>query len=226
MILNIVTKFVHEEEIIFIVSNFNDTKSNSSDIDIYCVTTGKSFVNFFYNDKHEWVELFVDNIFDVYKKINNVDEIAINFIREFKFVFGDHKIYLELFNKTSLLVENYHLPQHRKNLLKYRIKVLLSKYIKPDTINHLAQENFIINAISYPLIQLILEYYAIFPSSPKRWILQLQSTLPADEFETLSRFLSHQCNRNEIIALCERYAGEPDSMHIKKERDNNITSLS
>src|SRR5882724_2920607 len=114
MIIDTVTKFVREEEILLLVSNFGDTTSNSSDIDIYCVTTGKSSVELFYNEKHEWTELFIDNITDVYKKIENVDEIAINFIRELKFVAGNREVYSELLRRASAVAESYHLPPNRK----------------------------------------------------------------------------------------------------------------
>lgn len=225
MILDIVTKFVRKEEILFITSNLNDGKSKSSDIDIYCVTTGKSFVELFYNSESQWVELFVDNISDVNKKINNVDEIAINFIRELQFDFGDKDEYLKLYEKTSRIIQKYNLPTHRKNLLKYRIKVLLSKYVRED-IKNADQDNLIINSMSYPLIQLVLEYHNIFPSSPKYWVLQLQNNLPPDEFKTISRFLSHQCNKEEVVILCEKYAGNLGPIHIEKENNNDTTFLS
>lgn len=225
MLLATITKYLPRENIIFVVSNFNDKMSNSSDVDIYCVTTGKSFVECFYDEKHKWTELFVDNIFDVHKKIENVDEIAINFIRELKFAFGNYEAYSEMLQKATLRAENYSLPSYRKNLLKYRVKVLLSKYTNPDAVN-LAQQNFIINSISYPLIQLVLESNRIFPSSPKRWLLQLQSALPMVEFETLERFLSHKCSAKEAVAICERYAGNLDSISIEKGGVNDTTFLS
>lgn len=223
MILDAVTKFVRKEEVLLIMSNFGNKASNSSDIDIYCITKGESSVQLFYNEKCEWVELFIDNISDVYKKIENVDEIAINFIRELKFVSGNQKVYSELLAMTSAVVEDYRLPPYRRNLLKYRVKVLLSKYLKPEAELNQAQQYFILNAISYPLIQLVLEHYNIFPSSPKRWLLQLQHTIPANEFDSLSGFLSHQCDRDAVITLCEKYAGEIDTISIKKTADNNAT---
>lgn len=223
MILDTITKFVREEEVLLIMSNFGDNTSNSSDIDIYCITNGESSVQIFHNDKREWVELFIDNISDVYKKIENVDEIAINFIRELKFVSGSQKIYSELLAMTSAIVEDYRLPPNRINLLKYRVKVLLSKYLNPEAEPNQAQQYFILNAISYPLIQLVLEHYNIFPSSPKRWLIQLKHDLPANEFELLSGFLAHQCDRSTVIALCEKYAGGIDAISIKKAQDNNAT---
>lgn len=226
MILDTVTRFVRGEEILLVMSNSDDKTSNSSDIDIYCITTGESSVQLFYNEKREWVELFIDNISDVYKKIANVDEIAINFIRELKFVSGNREVYSKLLTKTSGVTENYHLPPNRKNLLKYRVKVLLSKYLKPEAELSLAQQHFILNAISYPLIQLILEHHNIFPSSPKRWLIQLQHALSINEFDMLSGFLAHQCDRNAVIALCEKYADKPDPISIKKTRDNDVTFLS
>ena len=226
MILDTVTKFVREEEILFMMSNFGDKTSNSSDIDIYCVTTGESSVQLFYNENHEWVELFIDNISDVYKKIENIDEIAINFIRELKFISGNQEVYSELLTKTSVVVDNYYLPPDRKNLLKYRVKVLLSKYLKPEPELSLEQQYFILNAISYPLIQLVLEHHRIFPSSPKRWLIQLQHALPVNEFDMLNKFLTHQCNRDAVITLCDKYADKIDPISIKKVGNNDTTFLS
>ena len=226
MILDMVTKFVREEEILLVVSNFADKTSNSSDINIYCVTTGESSVQLFYNEKREWVELFIDNISDVYKKIENVDEIAINFIRELKFVSGNREVYSELLTRASDVAGSYRLPPNRKNLLKYRVKVLLSKYLKPEAELSSAQEHFILNAISYPVIQLALEHHNIFPSSPKRWLIQLQHALPLNEFDLLSKFLAHQCDRDAVITLCEKYADKPDPISIKKAKDNDLTFLS
>jgi hypothetical protein len=225
MILSTVTKFLPKEEIIFIVSNFNDTTSNSSDIDIYCITTGKSFIECFYDENHQWVELFVDNIFDVNKKIENMDEIAINFIRELNFCFGSKEIYSDFALKASLATENYALPPQRKDIIKYRVKVLLSKLLNPVS-ESLVQHNFIINSLSYPLIQLIFESNKIFPSSPKRWIQQLHEVLPESDFETLERFINQQINDKEITDLCEKYAGNLNSISLMKESNNNLTFLS
>lgn len=80
--------------------------------------------------------------------------------------------------------------------------------------------------MSYPLIQIVLEHHNIFPSSPKYWALQLQNNLPSDEFKTISRFLSHQCSKEEVIILCEKYAGNLSPMHIEKGSGNDITFLS
>lgn len=226
MIIDTVTKFVREEEMLVLMSNFGDATSNTSDIDIYCITTGKSSVQLFYNEEHEWVELFIDSIADVYKKIENVDEIAINFIRELKFVAGNREIYSELLERTFVVAESYQLPPNRKNLLKYRIKTLLSKYLRPDAELNVAQHHFILNAISYPLIQLVLEHHNIFPSSPKRWLVQLQHAISGEEFDMLSGFLAHRCDRDAVIALCEKYGGEPDPISISKANDNDVTFLS
>lgn len=224
MIINLVTKFTRKEDIIFITSNHKSKKAHSSDVDIYCVTNGKSSVELFY-DKSTWTEIFIDNIIDVYKKIENMDEIAINFLCELPFVYGDRVLYTGLRNKASLARENYHIPPKRKNILKYRIKVLLSKYINSGTKNEI-QNTFTINALSYPLVQLILEHNNIFPSSPKRWIIQLQEKLPQNEFKPIKRFILHQSSRSEIINICEKYIKDIDPIHIEKDKDNDITFLS
>jgi len=224
MIVDLVTKFTRKEDIIFITSNYKSKNADSFDVDIYCVTNGKSSVELFYNES-VWTEIFIDNIVDVHKKIGNVDEIAINFLCELPFFYGDRAIYSDLRNKASLAIENYHIPPKRKNILKYRIKVLLSKYVNSGTEDKI-QNMFIINALSYPIIQLILEHNNIFPSSPKRWILQLQEKLPKNEFKPIKRFILHQSGRDEIINLCEKYIKDIDPIHIEKDKNNDITFLS
>ncbi|MEX0909827.1 MAG: hypothetical protein WDZ75_00870 [Candidatus Paceibacterota bacterium] len=224
MIIDLVTKFTRKEDIIFITSNHETKKSDSSDIDIYCVANGKSLVELFY-DKSVWTEIFIDNVADVHKKIKNVDEIAINFLCELPFVFGDRAIYTDLHDKAVLTKKNYRIPPKRKNLLRYRIKVLLSKFINSGTEDE-TQNKFIINTLSYPLIQLVLEDNNVFPSSPKRWISQLREKLPPSEFEIVKRFVLHQSSRDEIINVCEKYIKDIEPIHIKKNGDNNITFLS
>lgn len=225
MILDIVTKFVPKEEILLVLSNYRDKKSNSSDIDIYCITTEESSVHLFYNEENEWVEIFLDSISDVYKKIENIDEISINFIRELRLEFGDNDLYYKLIAKTDIIVGNYCLPSKRKNLLKYRVKVLLSKYINPEPEQSITQQHFILNAITYPLIQLILENYKIFPASPKLWIRQLQQSIPAEDFNLLNNFINQRCDRAEVINLCDKYTNGLDSIDINKKHGENETTF-
>jgi len=152
--------------------------------------------------------------------------LQINFIRELKFVAGSRERYSELLERTFAVTESYQLPPNRKNLLKYRIKTLVSKYLRPDAESNVAQQHFILNAISYPLIQLVLEHHNIFPSSPKRWLVQLQHAISDEEFDMLSGFLAHRCDRETVIALCEKYGGEPHPISISKANDNDVTFLS
>ena len=224
MIYNIVKKFVNQSDILLITSNYQ--KKNSSDIDIYCVTSGMSSVNIFYDKKYGWVEVFSDNINDVYKKIENVDEIAINFINEMDYVYGNKALLLELMAKTKTIIKNYQIPEKRKNIIKYRIKTLLSKYLNPDDETNLLQQKFIVNSLAYPVLQLALEHYKIFPSSPKRWLSQLKSKIPRKDFKEIECFLSNTNEPNIVKKICNKYCGKLENIRLDKSKNNEITFIS
>lgn len=224
MILEIVKKYLRPEEILLITSNVGS--GDSSDLDIYCVTSAKSSVHIFKNENSVWTELFIDSLDDLNKKIENMDEIAMNFIHEMDFVYGDRILFNELNDKIGKRIRNYKIPEKRKNLIKYRIKVLLTKYLKPCKNNIETQNRFIINSLSYPLIQLVLEYHKIFPSSPKRWIVQIRDHVPAKEFNDIQRFIDGNADDVLILALCEKYAGCLADIELDKEKNNDLTFLS
>lgn len=224
MILGIVKKFIRSEEILLITSNI-DSK-NTSDIDIHCITTGKSSVHLFKGADNVWTEIFIDHIDDVYKKIENVDEIAINFIRELDFIFGDKNLHDELFIKIEKHILNYKIPEKRKNIIKYRIKVLLSKYLNPISQNDRIQQRFVLNSMNYPLIQLVFDYYKVFPSSPKKWIQQLREKIPTSDFGNIERFIMGDADKTLVKSLCDKYAGNLDNMEFDKSIGNDITFIS
>ena len=228
MIMDIVEQFVSKETVVFVTTNAEDDEIPSSDVDIYCVTScGQSSVHMFYNDDRLWTELFIDTVADLRNKLAHVDEIAVNFIRELRFASGDRETYEQLLAEVSQLVKEYRLPPSRKNLLKYRVKTILSKYSNLGENSSLAQKYFLLNSMSYPLIQLVLEHHRIFPSSPKRWIGQLRDSIPRDDFEEIDKFLAHRCTNDDAIRLCAKYAGDLDAVHMeKKAGENNSTFLS
>ena len=173
-----------------------------------------------------WVELFIDTLDDLRAKIGNMDEIAINFILEMPFVDGDRNAFDAVHAEVSELVRHYRLPPERRNLLRYRVKVLLSKYLTPEPGTGAAQAHLFVNAMSYPLVQLAFERHGIFPSSPRRWLSQLRDAMPSESFEALARFLAHGATRDEVIALCDRYVGTLDPISINKPSSvNRITFL-
>lgn len=224
MILEIVKKYLKPEEILLITSNFGS--NDSSDLDIYCVTSAKSSVHIFNNENSVWTELFIDSLDDLNKKIENMDEIAMNFIREMGLVYGDRALFDNLRSKIERCVTNYKIPEKRKNLIKYRIKVLLTKYLKPNKDNIETQSKFIINSLSYPLIQLALEHYNIFPSSPKKWILQLKNNIPTKEFDNIQIFIDGKADKTLVTELCEKYAGCLADIELDKDKNNDFTFLS
>jgi hypothetical protein len=228
MSFDIIERVGRGNNFVFITSNFHMEANASSDIDIYCVIQeGCSSVNLAYDANGVWTEVFIDTMADLSQKIANFDEIAMNFILELSFVAGDRAIYDALHATISQAVTGYRLPQHRKNLLKYRIKTLLSKYLSTDLYTEIDQAHFLLNSMTYPLIQLILEHHQIFPSSPKRWLMQLKTNISDDECALISRFLSHKCSKTEVELLCDRYTGKLDPIFQEKpSAANRTTALS
>ena len=224
MILELVRKFIDVNEVLFITSNINSR--DSDDIDIYCVTKYRSSVHLFYNEENVWTELFVDRLEDALAKIENMDEIAINFIQEMEFLYGDRELFGQLKFKAEQSVLSYSIPDDRKNIIKYRIKVLLSKYLNPNKKNTEIQNRFIVNSLTYPLIQLILEHHGIFPSSPKKWMLQLESALDKKEFNEISRFISGELDSQSVLNLCSKYVGVLSAINLDKSENNDTTFIS
>lgn len=227
MILDIVARYVDLDAVLFITSNGNDTPRRSADIDIYCVTSGGTSSVHLFAGEDVWIELFVDVIDDLRLKLENCDEIAVNFLHELSFVSGDRKLHAALRAETAALRHTYRLPPHRQNLLKYRIAVLLSKYRACDEEDLPSQAHLLLNAMSFPLIQLALERHGLFPGSPKIWLAQLREAIPPPDFDALERFLAHRTSAAEVERLCETYAGGLEPIHIEKVAgQNRITALS
>lgn len=199
----------------------------SSDIDVYCVTKkAKSSVHLFYDRSGIWNEFFIDNIKDTKTKLQNKDEIAINFLLEMNFVIGDKKIYNALKSKAQSLKSNYTLPNNRSRIIKYRVKVLSTKFLNPIKPIDEIQQRFILNSLSYPIIQLALAKYHILPSSPKMWILQLKKYIPEEKYEELILLIEGKCSVKLLKKLIDEYVGDIPEIHIDKSVDNNTTFLS
>ncbi|HEY0027407.1 MAG TPA: hypothetical protein VGC35_06015 [Allosphingosinicella sp.] len=216
-----------KDDIVFVTSNRGFAESRSTDIDVYCVIrSGCSRIEMFEDHEGTWVEFFIDTLADLRAKIANMDEIAINFILEMPFVDGDRSAFDAIHAEVSELIRQYRLPPERRNLLKYRVKVLLSKYLNPEPGAGAAQTHFLLNAMSYPLVQLALEEHGIFPSSPRRWLSQMRDAMPVEAFEALARFLAHAATHDEVITLCDRYVGTLNPIRIDKPYPlNRITFL-
>lgn len=199
----------------------------SSDIDVYCVTKkAKSSVHLFYDRNGIWNEFFIDNIKDIKAKLENKDEIAINFLLEMDFIIGDKKIYNILKTKAQSLKSNYRLPNNRSRIIKYRVKILSTKFFNPIKPIDEIQQRFILNSLSYPIIQLALVKYHILPSSPKMWILQLKKDMPKEKYGELTLLIQGKCSDKLLKNLIDEYAGDISEIHIDKSVDNDTTFLS
>lgn len=223
-ILGIVSKYVSPDDILVLTCV---TPPVSSDIDIYCITKNtSSSIHMFYDQDGVWNELFVDNIADTYNKLQNVDEIIVNFLLDMDFIYGNKLKYETLQKEAERVKNKYKLPQKRKDVVRYRIKVLSSKYFNPIKPVDSLQQHFLLNSLNYYLVQLILENYHIFPSSPKKWILQLKEKLPKQDLDVLENLIKGQISSRKLKQLVNRYTMDLKTIDIDKSKDNKITFIS
>ncbi|MGN7765834.1 hypothetical protein [Paenibacillus sp. 22594] len=217
-ILEKIKPYVSLSSVLFITSQHKD----SYDIDIYCVVkAGHSSFHLFQDEDGRWIELFVDSKKGMLRKINNVDEICINFITEMNLIYGDRVYFDEIYNRAFDKKKSYKLPEERKVLIKYRIKVLASKLHSTPADN---QEHFILNALTYPLIQLILDEYSIFPASPKKWIIQLKEALPLPIFNDEVNALIER-DRTQVLKLVEKYTSDFEFLHLTCIKNPSTTFI-
>ncbi len=220
----IIQNYVDLNDVIFVTSN---NKKNSSDYDIYIIVQSKvkSSVHIFYMD-NELYEIFIDNSIDLSTKIDNYDEIAINFLIELPFIYGDQKRYNEFKELAVKKIQNYKLPEDKKNKIRYRVKVISSKLFNPDNNSTYEQSIFLRNSLTYPLIQLILDYHSIFPSSPKRWIKQIKEKVKPDEYMEISILFDSEVDIQQLKKLIEKYSGKLLPINMDKSAENSTTFIS
>lgn len=210
--------------ILFVTSNIY--RNNSSDLDIYCVIEkGSSCVKCFYDKNKIWNEIFIDTLDDFNKKIKNFDEIAINFILEMDFIYGKKYLYNRIKKRLMEKIKRYQIPEHRSNVIKYRVKVLTSKLFNPTLGDLFEQRKFLLNSLTYYIIQSVLLFHNIFPSSPKNWIFQLKKRLPKSEFKKLSRIITGDCTDDELKIVIKEYIGDLKGLEIDKIGNNNLTYI-
>lgn len=226
-IIDLLSEYIDVEKIQFVTSNYGDANANTSDVDVYCVSRDTSEVHIFNHEKLGWVELFIDSENDMQAKLDNNDEITVNFLREMPYVFGSKRLHSRYESLAKEASSNYSISAHRKNVIVYRCKVLLSKYLHPDQVVSIEQLHFLVNSLSYPVIQLVMLHHRIYPSSPKRWITQIKDALDPDEYECVRRFIEHEMTKEEIVRMVDKYGGELQSIKIdKSEQDNSTTFIS
>lgn len=142
---------------------------NSSDLDIYivCKTGTPSFTSYLVDGR--WIEVFIDDESTVDRKIENSDEIAINFLRTFEFYSGDINK-MEFYRMRAIeKAECFSISQDRRLLIQYRIHTLYTKLVGDKESDRLIK-----CAMVYPLAQLILINNCIIPESPKEWVNQIR----------------------------------------------------
>ncbi|MGU9544576.1 hypothetical protein [Bacillus cereus] len=213
MIIEKVIAIVGKESILAIKTN---SVSDSSDIDIYCIVKDnvKSSLHFFYDNNKIWNEIFIDNVTDVKRKIENVDEICINFLCDFPLIYGKEESIYNIIKLAEKKKRNYEIPLKRKKIIEYRIKVSASKLLNKKYNLSKEQRQFLLNTINYPLIQLIFDYYKIFPKSPKLWIEQFRENIPAKDYQDIKLLLNGEISDEVLEGVLAKYCNVLDQITI------------
>ncbi len=188
-----------------------------SDYDIYCVVDDsiKSTVKIF-KDGNNWIEIFIDNWSDMESKIHNFDEICVSFIRNIENFFNNDD---SLESAKKLISTNFTLPEMRRSLVYYRIKVLYSKYKGVNTQN---EKQYFKGLIMNQLFFLAFDYARVWPTSPKKWFSQLKKM----NNDYSKKVLIAQNDDKLFEEICKDEENKFTGLYIVKEsRDNQITFL-
>lgn len=222
MIIEKVISIVGKESILAIKTN---SGLNSSDIDVYCIVKDhvKSSLHLFYDSNKIWNEIFIDNISDVKRKIENVDEICINFLCEFPLIYGKEEDISHMIKLAEQKKYNYEIPLKRKKVMEYRIKVSASKLLNEEYTLSTEQRQFLLNTMNYPFIQLIFDHYKIFPKSPKLWVEQLKENLSTKDYQDIKLLLIGEITDTSLKKLLTKYCNVLDQITIKDLGKNEGT---
>lgn len=210
------------DTLLFILQN----NQKSFDNDFYCVFRGDSSSKtlMFSDESKVCNEIFIDNELDLNYKLDNYDEIIINFLSQMTFIEGD----IEIFNKYKEIAvfkkNNFDYPPERIWALKYRISTLFSKYKNYIESSDELQSKFILNSLNYPLFLLILVSNQTTPDSPKKWIDQIKQKVDTDEFKIISSIIQQSVYLKDLQMLIDKYVGALDDKLIFK-KSNSLTFI-
>lgn len=191
---------------------------HSFDQDIYIVTSED--ISFFRLWQHEgiWYEVFVDSEKVLNNKLNNQDEIIINFMNQFTFYYGDTEKYQAAHVLAESALNNYCMSQMKKRKVQYRIKVLSSK-MTGDVMN----DSFVMSSMVYPIAQLLLDKAGVMQCSPKFWTRLIEEKCDAYYFSLFAKVLQSSASESELNELihyvCDDFAG----ISITYDGDNDST---
>lgn len=210
------------DNILFILQN----TEKSIDNDYYCLFRGSglSKVLMFNDENKVWNEIFMDNESDLNYKLDNFDEIIINFLSQMTYIEGDIEAF-NMYKKIALSKKNnYTYPPDRIWILKYRISTLFSKYKNYIDSSDEFQSKFILNSLNYPILLLLLISNKVTPDSPKKWISQLQKSIDKEEFKVLLSIVNQSVHLNDLQILIDKYVGTLDD-NIIINRNKSLTFL-
>ncbi len=190
---------------------------SGSDIDIYCVirNNNNSSVKIF-EINGVWVEIFIDTWKDMETKISNADEICVSFITKMQNHYSSGNSYKEA---TKLIPSKFRIPEKRKNILYYRIKVLLSKYLSSKS----KQEKKYFKGQIMPIL-FLLAFSKIqkWPPSPKKWITALNQS----NNSFVKNVLLSIDNEKEFVNLAKLCEKKFKGIDIPNKINNSMTLLS
>jgi len=212
---NALKKVIDLKNVLFVTAQFTD---KSYDIDIYCVVKNNEQSQVSIYKDHYWIEIFVDTWSNMIQKIKNYDEIAVGFITKMDLVESLSNI--KYYHRAKKIIKKkYTLPEKRKRLLQYRIKVLSSKYFSAKS---KVDKNFFAGQLLPHLIMAIFNKYGIWPQSPKKWINQIR-ILKKPESRQIIKIMNGTAKADSLInKLTSDFKG---IYQIKDKKNNKITYL-
>ena len=225
-VTDLLKDYVEEKDILFVT--WNKGRKNSADLDIYAIVKAPatSRVEMFYDEAGLWHEIFIDTEEDLQKKLANFDEIALNFLLELDFAYGNESVYKKYLDQAAVDRGRFaEYPHRRLIVLEYRIKVLHSKYKDPS--NDALTKKFLLNTLNYYVVSLLLLKYNTLPSSPKRWITQLEKMLPQKDKDLLYGLIDGDIHSEDLDEWMKSLTSDLKSMSIDKSGgENNLTFIS
>lgn len=225
-VIDLLKDYVEEKDILFVT--WNKGRKNSADLDIYAIvkTPATSRVEMFYDEAGLWHEIFIDTEDDLQKKLANFDEIALNFLLELDFAHGNESAYKKYLDRAAAERDRFaEYPHRRLIILEYRIKVLHSKYKDPS--NDALTKKFLLNSLNYHVVSLLLLKHNTLPSSPKRWITQLEKILPQKDKDLLHTLIDGSINSEALDTWMKSLTSDLRSMSVDKSGgENNLTFIS
>lgn len=212
----IITPYLNEREAKYILA----LDEGSTDLDIYVITTaGKSsFITFYYNNR--WIEIFIDSVETLNRKIMNYDEIIINFVWQFNLIEGNAYEWNIIRQSVSLMRTKYLLPLERRKKVMYRVHVLATKFRKDDFTNL-----FIMNTLTYHIAYLLIVNNNEIPDSPRLWPSQIKNLVDENVWKLFDELVRNTISYDSLQVLIGIVLKDFDGLRIEYDDEVELTMI-